>query len=132
MKVAILPPRPEGHEYYGPLEPATVTDGWCYGHITAAPCSLHPQGCESGDGYAVAPDGSYAGLVWWTECPWEIEPVEREGSEQKTCFGVFDVRFNHAVASVDDLVNNFREVLPLLKESTLSGAQRKNSDEAVL
>jgi hypothetical protein len=115
-----LPPRPQGHEYYGPLEPATLTDGWCYGYVTLSPCPSHPEGCDSGDGYAVAPDGTYAGLVWWTQCPWEIEPAEDDDDDDGDsgnglCFGVFEVQFQRPVESTGDLVANFRDVLPLLK-----------------
>jgi hypothetical protein len=107
-----FPPYPEGHEYYGAFAEETLTDGWCYGYITASPCDAHPDGCESGDGFAVAPDGTYAGLVWWTECPWEFERI---GGSKGDLFGVFEVRFPRAVRSIDDLVFNFRSVLPMLK-----------------
>ncbi len=67
-----LPPYPAGHKYYGPFVPETLIDGWCYGAITEFLEPDNPCGCDSGDGFVVAPDGSYCGLVWWTECPWEF------------------------------------------------------------
>jgi hypothetical protein len=131
-----LPPRPRVNEYYGPLEPATLTDGWCYGYVTAAPCPSHPEGCKSGDGYAVAPDGTYAGLVWWTQCPWEIEPAEDDdddSSNDDPCFGVYEVRFQRPVASTQDLVANFRDVLPLLKACRAQWlASRAEADDDAL
>src|SRR5207247_11194706 len=48
--------------YHGfPLVPETMTDGWCLGTITEY---IDVDGCDSGDAYVVAPDGSRAGLVW--------------------------------------------------------------------
>ena len=122
-----LPPLPEGHKFYGPLEPATLTDGWCYGYITASPCDQHPDGCESGDGYAVAPDGAYAGLVWSTECPWVIEPVVGSASDDGLCFGVFEVRFTSPVATMDDLVANFRTILPHLRAQYARSRQLRDA-----
>jgi len=108
-----LPPYPEGHEYYGPFVVKTLTDGWCYGAITENPCDYCPECCPTGDGFAVAPDGSYAGLVWWTDCPWEFELIERPGPEK--FFGVFEVRFPFPVKGEADLAKNFQTVLPQLQ-----------------
>lgn len=83
MQEPKLPPYLEGHEFYGGLVEATLADGWCYGAITQNPCPDHPEGCVSGDGFVVAPDGSYAGLVWWAECPWEFEQI---GASKKDKF----------------------------------------------
>jgi len=59
--------RPPGAPvYHGfPLVEETRTDGWCYGAIAEFnQPECHSDGCESGDGYVEAPDGSRAGLVW--------------------------------------------------------------------
>src|SRR2546430_8350337 len=48
--------------YHGfPVVPETMTDGWCFGAITEYASA---DGCNSGDAFVVAPDGSRAGLVW--------------------------------------------------------------------
>ena len=110
MQNSNLPPYPEGHEYYGPFVEETLTNGWCYGLITQNPCPDHPDGCISGDGFVVAPDGCYAGLMWWAECPWEFEQINEPEGEK--FFGVFEVRFTLPVRSEADLAANFRAVLP--------------------
>lgn len=110
-----LPPYPTGHEYYGPFVVETLTGGWCYGAITEFLELENPDGCDSGDGFVVAPDGSYCGLVWWTRCPWEFEQIG--GPRRQKCWGVFEVRFPKPVFSVADLVENFRHILPMLQKS---------------
>jgi len=115
MVFAQLPPYPEGHKYYGPYVEETLTDGWCYGSITEF---LRPDlmgGCDSGDGFVVAPDGSYCGLVWSVDCPWEFEQIA--GPRREKCWGVFEVRFPKAISTVVDLVAGFRHVLPQLQAS---------------
>jgi hypothetical protein len=95
--------------YHGfPLVEETRTDGWCYGSITAFD---DPEGCEAGDGFVVAPDGSRAGLVWSVgefETQRVCEPTEDR-------WGVYEVAFPHTVRNVADLVDCFRCVLPELK-----------------
>lgn len=88
-------------------------DGWYYGAITEfVDPENYPDGCDSGDGFVQAPDGSRAGLVWWTDGPEEIvEIVPPEGDR----WGVWEVRFTRPVKSLDDLIANFRDVLPLLQ-----------------
>lgn len=102
--------RPEGEPvYYGfPLVEETLTDGCGFGAITAFE---DPDGCECGDGFVVAPDGSRAGLVW-------------EVGESPTCeicapddsrWGVYAVSFPKVVRTVGDLVECFRSALPELQ-----------------
>jgi hypothetical protein len=92
-----------------PLVPESEIGGWCYGAITEFE---DPNGCEFGDGYVVAPDGSRAGLVWNVG----------EGELQTVCgpdesrWGVYEVWFPRTVKTKDDLVSNFRHVLPDLKK----------------
>lgn len=92
-----------------PLVLETETDGWIYGAITEFE-TAEPQ--FEGDGFVVAPDGSRAGIAWATDTPdfYEILPPDQER------WGVYGVRFPRPVASVADLVANFRAVLPDLKE----------------
>jgi hypothetical protein len=103
--------RPEGAPVYhgfGLVE-ETRTDGWCFGAITEFE---DPNGCESGDGFVVAPDGSRAGIVWevGTQAMQEVLPPD-DGR-----WGVYAVWFPRVVKTVDDLVFNFRHVLPELKK----------------
>ena len=85
--------------------PETYIDGWVLGEITPF------LGEENGDGFAVAPDGSQAGLVWevgegeFTE----IMPATAER------WGVYAVWFPQAMKTVEDLIANFRVVLPGLR-----------------
>lgn len=103
--------KPEGEPvYHGfPIVPETMADGWYLGTITEY---VDPDGCESGDAYVVAPDGSRAGLVWdvgdgqLTEiCP-----------PDETRWGVYQVWFRKPIRTTDDLITCFREVLPQLQE----------------
>ncbi len=110
-----LPVYPDGHNYYGPFVEEALTDGWCYGTITEF---LRPDlvgGCDSGDGFVVAPNGDYCGLVWWVECPWEFEQIA--GPRGDKFWGIFEVRFLKRILTVRDLVENFRHILPALKAS---------------
>ncbi|GMV21571.1 MAG: hypothetical protein AMXMBFR57_15200 [Acidimicrobiia bacterium] len=97
--------------YYGfPLIEETRTDGWCFGAISAF--DDEPDGCQWGDGYVVAPDGSRAGLVWevGTFAAREISPPDQKR------WGVYNVAFPRPVRHLDDLVLCFRAVLPELRE----------------
>ena len=102
--------RPEGAPIYHGFEvvPETETDGWTYGAISDYEGGRHTEG----DGFVVAPDGARAGIAWATDTPdfYEISPPDDER------WGVYGVRFPRPVSSIDDLVFNFRAVLPKLKE----------------
>jgi hypothetical protein len=106
--------RPDGAPvYHGfPIVPETETDGWLYGAIT----DYDPGRRQTeGDGYVIAPDGSRAGIAWATDTPdfYEILPPDSER------WGVYGVRFPRPVGSVEDLVFNFRAVLPALQQRFL-------------
>ncbi len=102
--------RPRGAPvYHGfTVVPESMTDGWAYGAITEYDCD-EPQ--TEGDGFVIAPDGSRAGIAWATDTPefYAIRPPDDER------WGVYGVRFARPVSCVEDLVRNFREVLPKLK-----------------
>jgi hypothetical protein len=102
--------RPAGAPvYHGfPIVPESETDGWFFGAITEF---IDPAGCTDGDAYVIAPDGSRAGLVWdvGEGDIREISPPEKER------WGVYQVWFPHPVRTIDDLVSNFRSVLPQLQ-----------------
>jgi hypothetical protein len=115
--------RPEGSPVYhgfGLVE-ETRTDGWYFGAITAFE---DPDGCEWGDGFVVAPDGKRAGIVWEVG-DGEIQEVL---PPDETRWGVYAVWFPLVVRTVDDLVFNFRHVLPELQRKY---EQNKNGHEAV-
>lgn len=103
--------RPPGAPvYHGfPIVPETETDGWLYGAITEFDGET-PQ--TEGDGFVVAPDGSRAGIVWALDTPafYEILPPDEER------WGVYGVCFARPVSGVDDLVFDFREALPRIRE----------------
>ncbi len=102
--------RPDGAPVYHGFQVVseTMTDGWVYGAITGFDAG-EPQ--TEGDGFVVAPDGSRAGIAWATDTPdfYEILPPTKER------WGVYGVRFVCPVSCVEDLVTNFRAVLPKLK-----------------
>jgi len=92
------------------IVPETYTEGWCLGSITEFE---DPKGCTDGDAYVIAPDGSRAGLVW------EVgnEPLQEIMAPDSERWGVYAIWFPSPTRTVQDLVNNFRFVLPQLKEA---------------
>lgn len=107
---AFLARPPGAPAYHGfPVIPETETDGWLLGVITDYECE-EPQ--TEGDAFVIAPDGSRAGIAWATDTPdfYEILPPD------DLRWGVYGVRFPYAVGSLEDLIANFRAVLPRLKE----------------
>ena len=106
---AFLAPPAGAPVYHGfDLVEETGTDGWYFGAITEFE---DPDGCEDGDGFVVAPDGSRAGIVWEVgdrEME-EVSPPERDR------WGVYAVWFPRPVRTVEDLVFDFRSVLPGLR-----------------
>lgn len=104
---------PAADRYDGlPLVEETRTSGWCYGAITEFnEPECHPDGCESGDGYVVAPDGSRVSLFWSTgtfAAKW-VCPLGDQSA------GLFEVAFPKSVKNLHDLVDCFRSVVPQLQ-----------------
>ena len=96
--------------YHGfPLIEQTRTDGWCFGAISAF--ADDPEGCTSGDGFVVAPDGSRAGIVWEVGAFALTEILPPDAKR----WGVYGVAFPRTVRNVDDLVLWFRFILPELR-----------------
>lgn len=96
--------------YHGfTVVPETETEGWVLGVISDFECD-EPQ--TEGDAFVIAPDGSRAGIAWATDTPdfYEIMPPD------KGRWGVYGIRFPRAVGCLDDLVANFRAILPQLKK----------------
>lgn len=105
--------------YHGfPLIEETRTDGWCYGAISEYAV---PDGCESGDGFVVAPDGSRAGLVWSVGA-FNMRAIL---PPDKGRWGVYCIAFPKPVRNTSDLVDCFRSILPRLKE--LRGSIQRNT-----
>lgn len=103
--------RPEGAPVYHGFVviEESETDGWRYGAITAFE-GVEDEG--AGDGFVIAPDGSRAGIVWSVDSP-VFETIMPPDGER---WGVYGVRFPKAVSSKNDLVENFRAILPRLKD----------------
>ena len=102
-------PKPAGSPvYHGYVViPETYIDGWVLGEVTPY------LGEESGDGFVVAPDGTQASLIWelGEGDLTEIMP----GTPER--WGVYAVSFPKLMSTLENLVQNFHEVLPALKEA---------------
>jgi hypothetical protein len=122
---AFLARPPGAPVYHGfPLLEESETDGWRLGVISAF--DEEPEGCDGGDAYVVAPDGSRAGLVWASGnfATHEICPPDSER------WGVYGIAFPRAVRSLADLVECFRAVLPELKQ--IHGRTRRSKEPSFL
>ena len=106
-----------------PLVEETRTDGWCYGAITEFnEPECHPNGCESGDGYVEAPDGSQIRTFWSTgsfAAKWDCPSYDSQG--------FYVVAFHKPVKCLHDLVECFRSVLPQLQ--TLHGRRLESNSQ---
>ena len=105
-KPAFLAKPPGSPVYHGfVVVPETFIDGWVLGEITPF------LGEENGDGFVVAPDGSQAGLIWEVGEGGitEIMPATPER------WGVYAVWFPQAMKTAEELIANFRVLLPLLQ-----------------
>lgn len=105
-----------GQLCYGDFElvKETETDGFIYGEITDHFYFENGDACISGDGFVQAPDGSRAGIIWGLEKEPSIS-VCIEPEEDR--WGVYELGFIKPIKTMDDLILNFRTVLPLLKEA---------------
>lgn len=119
--------RPEGAPvYHGfPLLDESQTDGWRLGVISSF--DDDPDGCDSGDAYVVAPDGSRAGLVWAVG-DFETHEVSPPTADR---WGVYGIAFPGVVRCAAELVEFFRAVLPELKaiHARVRGAPANSTQE---
>jgi hypothetical protein len=102
---------PEGTGYgLSKIIAGSEQDGWYLGLIGEPWPGPWPK--INGDLFVVSPDGGQASLVWESEGPSIIMLL----GPDETRWGVFQVRFPIPVMRMADLVLNFHEILPLLKE----------------
>ncbi|MBN1342868.1 MAG: hypothetical protein JXQ73_09330 [Phycisphaerae bacterium] len=96
--------------YHGfPILEDSQTDGWYLGVITEFEDAA---GCEDGDAFVVAPDGSRAGLVWSVG---DFDVHEIIGPERRR-WGVYGAPFSRPVHNREDIIIEFRRLLPTLRE----------------
>jgi len=88
--------------------PLVEVDGWQL-FLRGEPNGPWPK--RSGDVYAIAPDRLELAIAWESDGP---ALRELAGPSPGRC-GVFQVLFPVPVMCKDDIADNFREVLPILK-----------------
>lgn len=113
-KHAFLNPPENAIVYFGfPLVYETITEGYIYGAITDFLEADSDEGfCTYGDGFVQAPDGTRAGLIWGISS----EPfVTMEIPPEDDRWGVYQVGFVKKIKNIDDLVYNFKLIVPMLK-----------------
>ncbi|EPY04313.1 hypothetical protein PAALTS15_25739, partial [Paenibacillus alvei TS-15] len=106
-----------------PLIIETETDGFIYGEITDHLHYDDDVGCLTGDGFVQAPDGSRAGVIWQVE---DIVSVSVCIEPEEDRWGVYNVWFDRPIKTTADIVHNFRNVLPLLKEAYHAATCKKD------
>lgn len=92
----------------------TETDGFIYGEITDHFYFENGDACISGDGFVQAPDGSRAGIIWRLE---KVPSISICIEPEEDRWGVYEVGFIKPIKTMDDLILNFRTVLPLIKKA---------------
>jgi len=88
--------------------PESYTDGWCFGVISDY---ADPNGCDWGDAYVIAPDGSRAGIVWQVGEGTTYQVLPPDASR----WGVYGLWFSELIRTTDDIVAAFRLRLPELQ-----------------
>ena len=103
--------RPEGtSDNLSKIIAGSEQDGWYLGLIGEPWPGPWPK--INGDLFVVSPDGGQASLAWESDGP----SIRMLLGPDETRWGVFQVRFPIPVMRMADLVLNFHEILPLLKE----------------
>lgn len=93
------------------LMPESNQDGWRLGLIGSPWRGPWPK--LNGDLFVAAPNGEQAGIAWESSGP---EMRQLMGPSEGR-WGVFQLRFPLPVLCTDDLIRNFRIVLPLLQQA---------------
>jgi hypothetical protein len=89
--------------------PESERDGW---HLALRGEPRGPCPKLSGDVCVIAPDGARVDVAWENDGPSIVELA----GESPGRWGVFRVLFPIPVMCEQDLVRNFHEILPLLKQ----------------
>jgi hypothetical protein len=102
--------RPNGAPVYhgfGIVEETRI-DGWVFGTISDY---ADPNGCEWGDAFVVAPDGTRAGIVWQVDDfePQVVLPPESGG------WGVYGFAYPKPIRTTEDFVRMCHSFLPELR-----------------
>ena len=106
---AFLAPPDGAPVYHGfPVLHESLTDGWLFGTITEID---DPEGCDSGDAFVVAPDGSRAGFAWSVD----EYPIKRICEPDERRWGVYAIAFPKVIRNTSDFVECCRAVLPELQ-----------------
>lgn len=104
-----MKPENAGYDFSKIIE-GSGRDGWYLGLIGEPWQGPWPK--VHGDLFVVSPDGGQAALAWESDGP----ALRMLLGPDETRWGVLQVRFPIPVMRVADLVLNFHEILPLLKE----------------
>jgi len=91
------------------IEQTRTPDGWCFGAITRFD---DPAGCDAGDAFVVAPDGSRAGIVWQVGEGEFAEVCSPEGER----WGVYALWFRTPIRTLEEFKNELHAALPCLRE----------------
>jgi hypothetical protein len=86
----------------------TRIDGWAFGTITEYE---DPAGCEYGDAFVIAPDGTRAGIVWQVD---EFEPAVVSPPEPGR-WDVYAFAYPTPIRTTDDFVRMCHGFLPELR-----------------
>lgn len=86
----------------------TRIDGWVFGTITDYE---NPAGCEWGDAFVIAPDGTRAGIAWQVGdfSPQVVSPPE------KGRWGVYGLAYPAPIRTTADFVKMCHSFLPELR-----------------
>jgi len=85
-------------------------DGWVLGYIGTPWPGPWPK--TMGDLFVADPDGWQTGLAWENHGP----DIQQTVGPSEGRWGVFQVHFRLPVMCEHDLIRNFHQLLPLLKE----------------
>jgi hypothetical protein len=86
----------------------TQIDGWAFGTITEF---KDPAGCDYGDAFVIAPDGTRAGIVWQVD---DFKPEVVRPPEPGR-WGVYAFAYPTAIRTTEDFVRMCHSFLPDLQ-----------------
>ena len=103
--------RPAGAPvYHGfPLVEESRIDGWVFGTISDYE---DPMGCEWGDAFVVAPDGTRAGIIWRVGNFAPLVVIAPENDR----WGVYEFAYPMAIRTTAEFVKMCRSFLPELRQ----------------